>query len=397
MSDSPPPDRPAGQPAPASSRRMAFAEQELRLISALVVLIGLGLFFALPFVLSIGSVVFLPLTAAVVLTVILSPLADRLSGWGLPNVLASLVALLIFFAVLVLALALILQPAVALFDTLPQLFDQVMTRFSEIRDQFGWVAQLNEELAELMRRSGSQEVVLASPSLLEELALATPSVVLEIILTFLMAFFMVEARVRLRQRLLLGRSSFGTSIKAARVMREVQDRVAAYIGTVALINALVGIVVALGAWAMGVEAPIMWGGLAAILNFIPYIGPTLMIGLLGLFGIGTTETVLLGLIPAAAYLGLHTVEANVITPSILGARFTMNPVMILIALSYFSWIWGITGALLSVPILLMLTALFDHVGRPNVVGFIFGEPLFAANPLQLGQDDETPERQAIGS
>ena len=367
---------------------MGFAEQELRLISALVVLIGLGLFLALPFVLSIGSVVFLPLTAAVVLTVILSPLADRLSGWGLPNVLASFVALLIFFAVLLLALALILQPAVALFDTLPQMFDQVMTRFSEIRDQFGWIARLNEELAELMRRGGSQEVVLASPSLLEELALATPSVVLEVILTFLMAFFMVEARVRLRQHLLLGRSSFGTSIKAARVMREVQDRVAAYIGTVALINAGVGIIVTLGAWAMGVEAPIMWGGLAAILNFIPYIGPTLMIGLLGLFGIGTTETVLLGLIPAAAYLGLHAVEANIVTPSILGARFTMNPVMILIALSYFSWIWGITGALLSVPILLMLTALFDHVGRPNVIGFVFGEPLFATNPMDLTQDSE---------
>jgi len=60
----------------------------------------------------------------------------------------------------------------------------------------------------------------------------------------------------------------------------------------------------------------------------------------------------------------------------LGARFTMNPVLILIALSYFSWIWGVFGALLSVPILLTLTAFFDHVGRPNLIGFVFGEPLF---------------------
>lgn len=357
-------------------RRMAFAEQELRLISALVVLIGAGLFFALPFVLSIGSVVFLPLTAAVILTIILSPLADKLASWGLPNILASLVALLSFFAIVLAALALILQPAIALFDELPDLLRGIGVRFTEIRDQFGWLAQLNAELGELMRRGGQQEVVLAGPSLLEELAFATPSVVIEVILTFLMTFFMVEARVRLRQHLLFGRTSFGTSIKAARVMREVQDRVAAYILTVTWINAGVGVIVALGAWALGVDAPIMWGGLAAILNFIPYIGPTLMIALLALFGIGTTETIVLGLIPALAYLGLHTVEANVVTPSILGARFTMNPVMILIALSYFSWIWGITGALLSVPILLTLTALFDHIGRPNIIGFIFGEPLF---------------------
>ena len=104
-----------------SGRRLAFAEQELRLISALVLLIGLGLFLALPFVLSIGSVVFLPLTAAVVLTIILSPLADKLAIWGLPNVLASLVSLLVFLAIVILALALILQPAFALFEQLHHL------------------------------------------------------------------------------------------------------------------------------------------------------------------------------------------------------------------------------------------------------------------------------------
>lgn len=380
------------EPTPATAtthgRRFTFAEQELRLISALVVLIGLGLFLALPFVLSIGSVVFLPVVTAIILTVILSPLADKLTGFGVPNALASLISLLIFFAILLLALALILQPAIALFEELPDLLQQVGERFTQLRNQFAWIAQINEQLAELVENEGSQEVVVATPSLLEELAFATPSFVIETILTLLMTFFMIEARVRLRQRLLFGRSSFGTSIKAARVLREVQDRVAAYILTVGLINVLVGVFVALGAWGLGVEAPIMWGGLAAILNFLPYIGPTIMVGLLALFGIGTTETVFLGLIPAAAYLALHTVEANVVTPSVLGARFTMNPVMILIALSYFTWIWGVFGALLSVPILLMLAALFDHVGRPNLVGFIFGEPLFSNDILDMSQDDE---------
>ena len=386
--------QPDERPSTSTGRRMAFAEQELRLISALVVLIGLGLFFALPFVLSIGSVVFLPLTAAVIMTIILSPLADKLSSWGLPNVIASFLALLFFLAVLILALALILQPAFTLFERLPELVENMGARLAELRDRFGWVANIYNELVALMERGGSQEVVIAGPSLLEELAIATPSVIIEVILTFLMTFFMVEARVRLRQHLLLGRSSFGASVKAARVVREVQDRVAAYIMTVGLINICVGIVVGVGAWALGVEAPIMWGGLAALLNFIPYIGPTLMIIVLGLFGIGTTETVLLGLIPAAAYLALHTVEANIITPSILGARFTMNPVMILIALSYFSWIWGVTGALLSVPILLTLTALFDHLGRPNLIGFIFGEPLFPTNLMALGMDEDTAPASA---
>ena len=138
---------------------------------------------------------------------------------------------------------------------------------------------------------------------------------------------------------------------------------------------------------MGMDAPVMWGGLAMLLNFIPYVGPLAMVVLLGLFGLGSAESAFVGLIPAAAYLALHTVEANVITPSILGARFTMNPVLILLALSYFGWIWGVAGALLSVPILLTLTALADHLGRPNFIGFLFGEPLFNTDMLEVGAED----------
>ena len=377
-----------------AGRRHAFAEQELRLISALVVILGLGLFFALPFVLSIGSVVFLPLVTALILTIVLSPLADKLAGWGLPNVLASLAALLFFFAVLLLALALILQPAMTLIDQLPAMVQQVSQRFAELRNTFSWVEDINRELAELMGSEDSRKVVLEGPNILQELAIATPSVLLAVLLTFLMSFFMIEGRVRVRRHLMLDRASFGTSIKAARVVREVQDRVASYILTVTWINAGVGVVVALGAWALDVDAPVMWGGLAAILNFIPYIGPFAMIALLTLFGVGTAETALLGLIPALAYLSLHTIESNVITPSILGARFTMNPVLILIAFSYFTWVWGVFGALLSVPILLTVTALFDHIGRPNLIGFIFGEPLFGSHPFADTPDELIAEAEA---
>ena len=362
--------------------------QQLRLMSSLVVLIGIGLFLALPFVLSIGSVVFLPLVTAVLLTILLSPLADHLARLGLPNVFASLLALLVFLGVVLLALALILQPALDLFDQIPEISGRVGQRFEELRDEFRWLAIANAELAKLMGDTGTSRVVLATPSLLEEIAFATPSVVVELLIMMLMAFFMIEARVRMRRHLLFDRESFGSSVKAARAMREVQDKVAAYIMTVGMINTGVGVIVAVGAWALGVDAPIMWGGLAMILNFVPYIGPMAMFALLALFGIGTAETVWLGMIPALAYLGLNAVEGNVITPSILGARFTMSPVMILIALSYFTWIWGVPGALLSVPILLTLTALFDHIGRPNLIGFVFGEPLFKDDVSLRGREEE---------
>ncbi|WP_241233646.1 AI-2E family transporter [Altericroceibacterium xinjiangense] len=366
-------------------RPRGFAAQELRLISALVLLLAVGLFLALPFVLSIGAVVFLPVVAAIVLTIVLSPLADRLAQMGLPNVLASFLSLLVLLGIIVLALLVVLQPAVSMFDTMPAIIARVGAHFEELRSSFAWVSRLNQQIAEIAGHPAAREVVLASPSFLEQLAFATPSVLLEVLLTFLLAFFMIEARVRMRRRLLLERAHFGTSLKAARVIREVQDRVAAYILTVAVINVGVGIVVTLGAWLIGLKAPVMWGGLAALLNFVPYVGPLIMVCLLALYGLGTSDVALLGLLPAAAYLGLHTVESNIVTPSVLGARFTMSPVLILLALSYFSWIWGVAGALLSVPILLTLTALVEHLGRPNLIGFLFGEPLFSTSSLEAGQ------------
>ena len=387
------------EPAPAPSaaakraadaprrRQLAFAAEELRLISSLVVLLTIGLFLALPFVLSIGSVVFLPLVTAIILTIVLSPLADKLAQLGLPNPIASFLALALLVGVIALALGAVLRPALALFADMPAMVDRIGEHFNQMQGTLTWFSQLNEKVAGIVGTSRNEQVVLAGPTMLEQLAFATPTVLLEVLLTFLMAFFMIESRVRMRRRLLLDRQHFGATLKAARAMRDVQDRVGAYILTVGLINLGVGVVVTLGTWAFGMPYPVMWGGLAALLNFLPYVGPLAMIALLMLFGLGTSDAPLIGLIPAAAYLGLHTVESNIVTPAVLGARFTMNPVMILFALSYFSWIWGMTGALLSVPLLLTITALVDHLGRPNIIGFMFGEPLFSTNVFNLTGED----------
>ncbi|MGZ3264764.1 MAG: AI-2E family transporter [Croceibacterium sp.] len=391
MADSTPPQLDIAPPASARPRRaLTFAAQELRLISSLVVLLAIGLFLALPFVLSIGAVVFLPIVTAMMLTIVLSPMADRLAQGGLPNILASLVSLLVFLAIVVLALAAVLRPAIGMYDELPALIERIGQHFHQLQHNFGWLTRINKQVTNLTGPPVGKQVVLASPSMLEQVAFATPTVVLEVLLTFLMAFFMIEARVRVRRRLLLDRQHVGASLKVARVIRDVQDRVAAYILTVGLINLGIGVIVALGAWALGLEAPIMWGGLAALLNFLPYIGPLTMAGVLALFGIGTSASPWVGAVPALCYLCLHAIESNVVTPSILGAKFTTNPVLILFALSYFTWVWGVTGALLSVPILLTLTALIDHLGKPNLIGFMFGEALFAANPLEADEEAAAP-------
>lgn len=293
------------QPILPDSASIAPADDDLpdrraRLQSAIVLLLGLGLFLALPFVLSIGSVVFLPPVTAMIFTIVLSPLADRLTRMGLPNVLASFIAILALVAVVVMALLLILQPAFVMVDQVPTLARQVARRFAELRGNLWWIADVNRQLARITGHS-AREVVVASPSVIEQVAFATPSVILETLLTLLMTFFMIEARIRMKRRILLDRHTFNASVRLARVLRDVQERVASYILTVAQVNFGVGVLVALGAWTFGLAAPVMWGGLAFVLNFLPYLGPLVMMGLLGLVGLGTAPTVAVGLLPALAF------------------------------------------------------------------------------------------------
>jgi len=392
MADMPNPEMPFDEPAalalPAAPARGAEEANEwpgdarARLQSTIVLLLMAGLFMALPFVLSIGSVVFLPPVTAVVITIVLAPLADRLARIGLPSMLASLVAILTMAGVIVAALALILQPAFNMVDQVPNMVNGVGRRFAELRGNLAWINDFNRQLARLTGH-GPREVVLATPSVIEQVAFATPSVVLESLLTLLMTFFMIETHIRMKRRLQNDRQNPSASVRIARVMRDVQDRVAGYLLTVAQINFGVGLIVAGGAWAYGLGAPVMWGGLAFVFNFLPYLGPLALMGLLTLVGLGTASSVAVGLVPALAFLALHAIEANFVTPAILGKRFTLSPVSILLAISYFSWIWGALGALLSVPILLILEALLENLGRPNLVGFLLGEPLFRGGNTEL--------------
>ena len=367
----------------------ALRRQQVRLQSMIVLLLMAGLVLALPFILTLGAVVVQPPVTALVLSIVLSPLADRLTRIGIPNTLASFMAILVMIGVIIVALAVILQPAFDMVDQVPAMAREIARRFAQLRENFAWIGEFNRQINRLsgpLAGTPARVVALAEPSVIEQLALATPSVILEALLTILMTFFMIESRIRMRRRLLVERANFTSSVRIARVMRDVQDRVASYILTVAQINAGIGLIVYFGARYYGFTAPVMWGGLAFVLNFLPYMGPLTMFGLLALVGLGTATTVPVGLIPALSFLVLHAIEANLVTPAILGARFTLNPVSILLSFSFFTWVWGVLGALLSVPILLTMSALVDHLGRPNLVGFLFGESLF--EPGRLGALDE---------
>jgi predicted PurR-regulated permease PerM len=148
---------------------------------------------------------------------------------------------------------------------------------------------------------------------------------------------------------------------AVEISHEIQQNISNYLFSVSLINLGLGIVVSGGLYFMGVPNAAMWGMLVAVLNFVPYFGPVGGVLLLATVGLLTFDTLGKGLLPPAWYLVLHLLEANLITPVLLGRRFTLNPVVIFVSLIFWMWLWGVPGALLSVPILVSIKVISDRV------------------------------------
>ena len=149
--------------------------------------------------------------------------------------------------------------------------------------------------------------------------------------------------------------------RAVEISHEVQQNISNYLLTVSLLNIGLGMIVSAGLYFMGVPNAAVWGALVAVLNFVPYFGPIVGVALLAVVGLLTFDTLWQGLLPPGYYLLLHLLEANLITPHLLGRRFTLNPVVLFVSLIFWTWLWGVPGALLSVPILVTIKVICDRV------------------------------------
>jgi predicted PurR-regulated permease PerM len=156
-------------------------------------------------------------------------------------------------------------------------------------------------------------------------------------------------------------ATFPDKRRAVQISHEIEENVTHYLFTVSIINLCLGCIVGGGLHFLGVPNAAMWGVLAAVLNYVPYFGPCVGIIVLAIMGLVTFDTIPQALLPPVWYALVHGTESNFITPILLGRRFTLNPVIIFISLIFWTWLWGVAGALLSVPILVAVKVICDHV------------------------------------
>jgi len=366
-----------------------------RLLASIALTTGLGLIVALPFALREGAEFFLPLTAALVIAIALVPFLEWMERRRVPSAIAALAAVIAFLLVANTALVLIVVPATDWFRLLPQRLPKIQDNLAPLIDFYSQLQHFVDETVQMLATgpvAAAQTAAVDAPrSLLQFAATSAPSAIIQMVFALLIIYFFLAGWTRLRRRTINSRGSFDGAMAVARVIQNVVDATSAYVLTIATINLCLGLAVALALWLIGMPSPLMWGGIVALLNFVPYFGPMLAAALLALGGLMVFDDVWRALLPAATQIGFHLVEANVITPMVLGRRLTMNPLLILVSLTFWGWVWGTPGALLGVPLLIIIQTVVAAAGTPDIAGF-----LFERGTLTVSLRQENDEKEESG-
>lgn len=356
-----------------------------RLLAALALIMGIGLVLALPFALKAGAEFFLPTTAAIVVAIALVPVLEWLERRRLPSSLSALICILLFLAAANIALVAIIVPATEFLARLPDRITRIQNNIAPVLDFYTNLETFVNRTVRHLAASGPihspQTAAVASPSsILELAATSAPAVLIQLFFGLLLVFFFLAGWTRLRRSMITNRASFGGAMATARVIQDVVDDTSAYLGTITVINVCLGSAVGVAMYLMGMPYPLMWGGIVALFNYVPYIGPIGAAALLALGGLMTFQDIWWALAPAAIMIGCHLLEANAVTPLIVGHRLTINPMLILLSISFWGWVWGWLGALLAVPLLIILQTIIRASGKPDVAGFLFERGTLTNDP-----------------
>ena len=368
----------------------ALRVKRVRLLASLNLIAGIGLLLALPFALRAGAEFFLPVTAALVIAIALVPMLEWFERRGVPPKLASGLCVLVFLAIAIFAMAAIIIPAIDWVALIPKRIDRVTEALAPILDLYSNLEKfIDKTVARISIEANSVRTVrVETPnSMLGIITASAPHAAVQLFFALLVIYFFLAGWTGMRKRTIVSRGSFEGALTTARVIQQVVGATSTYIGTITVINVSLGALTALILWALGMDSPLMWGGIVAVLNYIPYLGPIAAALLLAFGGLMTFADPWAALLPPAIFISLHLIEANAITPMVVGKKLTINPLAILIALSFWAWVWGTTGALLAVPLLIIVKTVLSAAGIPDIAGFLFEDGTLT----HVGEDDEKSE------
>jgi predicted PurR-regulated permease PerM len=327
---------------------------------------------------------FLPIMIGVLVALTLSPLVRGLARFGVPTGLSAVVLIFGAAALVGLGAYLLSGPVADMFADLPRLGREVRVKLDGLLDTLKAAQDATEGVEELATQGEpTQKVAIEQPGLL---SLAAGTVASFLALTaagLVLAMFLLASGTLFYEKLVAALPTFSDKRRAVKTARDVEQQISRYFLTITLINAGLGVCIGVALTVIGFQNAILWGVLAFCLNFLPFVGALIGAAGVAAFGLIAAETLFAGLLPAAIYLSLTALEGQFLTPAILGKRLKLNTVSVFLTVLIWGWLWGIPGALMAVPFLVMVKVICDSVDSLKVFGSFLG----AASP-RIPQGDD---------
>lgn len=326
--------------------------------TCLIILTTLAILYTLYF----AKAILLPLTIALMLNFVLKPIIRFANRLRIPNFISASILLAAVSATFVVGGYAVYEPAISWLERAPQSVRDLSRDLRFQSSPLDKIEDVKKEVENLTKVEGQERatpVRIEQPPVASQMLNTTGSLATSVMIALTMLFFLLAAGDHFLDKTVEIVPTYEAKWDVVMVFQEIQKKISSYLATITAINAGLGIVIGLGMWAIGMPNPLLWGVVAALLNYIPFAG--LVIGTAIVFVVATTEFLTLthALLAPAIYLAANGVEANLITPAILGKSISLNPVIILLAIFLGGWIWGIGGIFLAVPILLVAKIICD--------------------------------------
>ncbi len=344
----PPADRPP-RPRPRAS-------------SAIMVLATL----AVAYTLWAAQGLLLPVLLAVFFALIGNPAIRMLQRLWVPRFLAAVLVLFVGLACTVQLGRMVYEPASEWIRQVPAQMHQLAPK---MRDLVKPMQEANKAAENIARAAGGDAAARPEKVIKTEVndpykaLTATPVMIASVLAVVLLTFFFMVYGQSLQRHALALLPSRQQKKLTVSILQSIEREMSRYVLTISAINFLLGLAFAGALFWLGVplDEALLWGTMAAVLNFAPYVGPLIGMLIMLLMGFVAFDETWRALLPAGIYLGLHTLEGQLITPIVLGARMRLSPLVLILALMVFGWLWGIVGLLLAVPLLVCVKIVLSNL------------------------------------
>lgn len=347
-----------------------------------------GIFIILAiYALYFGREFFMPVVLAFLFALTLTPVVRFLRKRGVPSAISATLLVVASAGVMALGGYLLSGPVMQLVNDAPSIGRTLTERVEELRGPFDRLMQISQQIdnvTDTTDETGVLKVSVQQPGILSQAAGTMLSGATNAAIVFVLSLFLLASGTMFYEKIVQSFSTLSDKKRALRVVYDVEREVSRYLFTVALINAALGAVIGVGLWAIGMPTPFLWGVMAALFNFLPYIGALATILIVSVISIVSFDSMSYAMLAPAFVVFCQVLEGQILTPLIVGRRLELNAVAIFIAVAFWSWLWGFIGALIAVPLLVVVKVFCDHFEGLQY----FGNFLAAQQTFEPEADDE---------